>query len=207
MATLTEKQEHTLEILKSKMQIRALFKDVHIEDIEKMLKRITDVTVEIRTAYDAEIEEKKKKSDFIQSMVGDMIAKAKEQGIELSPDDCMQVINPTVAATVKTKATRKPAQPSGDKTFIFLYKNEKGDVVATNERTKRGNFGKAFDAYMKLQDITDKEELAFSAEEVNKALELNKMPFEWDEDEEGSVVGDLEAQIEISDEPEENFNK
>ncbi|MCL6269713.1 H-NS histone family protein [Sansalvadorimonas sp. 2012CJ34-2] len=123
--------------LSSKTRIRSLFKDVHLEDLERILERLQAITEEKRTSYEAEQAKNKEKEESIEQIRQMLEAK----GLSLS--------DLGVAEDDQPKKRRNVSK------YTFEYVTKSGDTVQWYGSTT-GRLPKDFQAYL---DETGKKRL------------------------------------------------
>ncbi|GAA4648817.1 H-NS family nucleoid-associated regulatory protein [Kistimonas scapharcae] len=123
--------------LASKTRIRALFKDVHVEDIERIISRLEGILAEKKDAVAADEAKRQAKQENIDE-VRRLLA---ERGLSL--DD----LDPTEEAAPKK---RRNVQK-----FTFQYETNSGDTVTWHGSTT-GRLPKDFQTYL---DRTGKKRL------------------------------------------------
>jgi DNA-binding protein H-NS len=111
--TVTEKREVTLEILSNKNSIRNMFLELHMDDAEKLYKRITDVIDEKRKVYQAEAAEREAKLTAIKEIK----AQLKAEG--LSVEDL--VSSPSHRPIGSLHSTKKARNVKAQPRFRFIY--------------------------------------------------------------------------------------
>ncbi|WP_263080487.1 H-NS histone family protein [Endozoicomonas sp. Mp262] len=123
--------EEAIDVLKSKVQVRKLFQDMHAEDLQRVINRIESIYEEkLLVQMEAE-EEQARKKEAVESIVQQM----KEQGVSLEDLEI-------VAGTVTTRK-HKPRQR-----FMFTY--ETNDGAAVNwEGATTGRIPAEFSDYLK----------------------------------------------------------
>ena len=122
--------EESLSVMKSKVQLRKLFKDMHIEDVKSIISRIETIYEEkLLVQMEAE-EEQNRKRDAIEAVLKEM----QEKG--LSIDDFQGV------GKADTERKGKPRQR-----FQFQYEAKDGAVVNWEGATT-GRIPSEFSAYL-----------------------------------------------------------
>ncbi|MGI9273880.1 MAG: hypothetical protein ACR2PT_03350 [Endozoicomonas sp.] len=123
--------DESMNIMKSKVQLRKLFKDMHIEDVKRIISRIEIIHEEkLLTQMEAE-EEQNRKRDALEAVLKEM----QEKG--LSIDDFQGM------AKSDSERKGKPRQR-----FQFQYEKEDGTVVNWEGATT-GRIPAEFSAYLK----------------------------------------------------------
>ena len=123
--------------LSSKTRMRAIFKDYHIEDLEKIISRMSGILEEKRCAKNEADEARKQKASEI-----DVIKKLlEEKGLSLED--------------LGSAELEKPRKRKNTETFTFEYKTESGDT-ARWEGSNMGRIPSEFKAYL---DSTGKKRL------------------------------------------------
>ncbi|PJE78086.1 hypothetical protein CI610_02985 [invertebrate metagenome] len=138
--------EEVLHRLSSKTRIRSLFKDVHAEDLERMLSRMNDVLEEKKTARSKE----ESKRLEIQGNIEEIKQIMQDKGVSLSD----------LGLGEKKKVTRR--RRSSQK-YTFQYKNEGGESITWHGATT-GRLPRDFQTYL---DRTGKKRLDCVVEELN----------------------------------------
>ena len=129
--------EEIMHRLSSKTRIRSLFKDVHLEDLERIIERLQSITEEKRAAYEAEQAKNKEKEESIEQIRQMLEAK----GLSLS--------DLGVAEDEQPKKRRNVSK------YTFEYVTKAGDTVQWFGSTT-GRLPKDFQAYL---DETGKKRL------------------------------------------------
>ncbi|MGI9280820.1 MAG: hypothetical protein ACR2PX_14520 [Endozoicomonas sp.] len=123
--------------LSSKTRIRSLFKDVHVEDLERIISRMQDVMQEKVEARNKVDEERQAKMESIEAVKQIMA----ERGISMGDLDDLEV-----AAPKRRRNVQK---------FTFEFQTESGDTVQWDGSTT-GRLPRDFQAYL---DRTGKKRL------------------------------------------------
>ncbi|WP_257255491.1 MULTISPECIES: H-NS histone family protein [unclassified Endozoicomonas] len=129
--------------LSSKARIRSLFKDVHVEDLERIISRMQDVLqekVEARNKIDEERQAKLKSIEAVKQIMA-------ERGISMDDLDHLEVAAPKRRRNVQR--------------FTFEYRTEAGDTVQWDGSTT-GRLPRDFQSYL---DRTGKKRLDCVVEE------------------------------------------
>ena len=105
--------DEALNVLKSKVQIRKLFQDMHAEDMQRVISRIETIYDEKLMAQMEAEEEQARKRDAVESVLKQM------QELGLSADDISGV-----NGGEPVRRTTKPRQR-----FVFSYENAQGEAV------------------------------------------------------------------------------
>ncbi|WP_252178575.1 H-NS family nucleoid-associated regulatory protein [Endozoicomonas sp. 4G] len=105
--------EESLSILKSKVQLRKLFQDMHVEDIESVIKRVEAIHDEKVREHEEQREEQGRKREAIENILGQM----QEKGV--SVEDLMAF------GAVEKVRKGKPRQR-----YQFEYEKEDGSVLS-----------------------------------------------------------------------------
>ena len=122
--------EESMNIMKSKIQLRKLFKDMHIEDVKRIISRIETIYEEkLLVQMEAE-EEQSRKRNAVEAVLKEMQDKG------LSIDDFQGL------AKADTERKGKPRQR-----FQFQYEQEDGTVVNWEGATT-GRIPAEFSAYL-----------------------------------------------------------
>lgn len=104
--------EEAIDVLKSKVQVRKLFQDMHVEDLQRVINRIESIYEEKMLNQKEVEEEQARKKEAVQSIVQQM----KDQGLSLEDLE-------VVAGTTSTRK-HKPRQR-----FVFNYETPDGQSV------------------------------------------------------------------------------
>ncbi|WP_062268545.1 hypothetical protein [Endozoicomonas arenosclerae] len=104
--------EESLNILKSKVQLRKLFQDMHVEDIQNVIKRVEAIHEEKLREHNELKEQEGLKREAVESILGQL----QEKGLTL--EDLQ------ATATVEKVRKGKPRQR-----YQFQYEKEDGTVV------------------------------------------------------------------------------
>ena len=123
--------------LSSKTRIRSLFKDVHVEDLERIISRMQDVVQEKVEARNKVDEERQAKMESIEAVKKIMA----ERGISMGDLDNLEVVAPKRRRNVQK--------------FTFEFQTESGDTVQWDGSTT-GRLPRDFQAYL---DRTGKKRL------------------------------------------------
>ena len=115
--------------LSSKTRIRSLFKDVHVEDLERIIGRMNDVLAEKEEARNEEDEKRKAKQESIEAIKQIMA----DKGVSVEDLDGLDL-----AAPKRRRNVQK---------FIFEYQTEAGDNIQWHGSTT-GRLPKDFQAYL-----------------------------------------------------------
>ena len=78
--------EESLNLLKSKVQLRKLFQDMHVEDIQNVIKRVEAIHEEKMLDHIEQQEEKNRKREAIEAVMKEL----EEKGLSL--DDLQNVV-------------------------------------------------------------------------------------------------------------------
>lgn len=105
--------DESLNVLKSKVQIRKLFHDMHAEDMQRVISRIEAIYEEKLMAQMEAEEQMARKRDAIESVLKQM------QELGLSADD--------ISKTDVSEAPRRTSKPR--QRFVFTYENTSGEAV------------------------------------------------------------------------------
>ncbi|MCK5894278.1 MAG: H-NS histone family protein [Endozoicomonadaceae bacterium] len=125
--------------LASKTRIRALFKDIHIEDVERIISRLQGILVEKRDAIAENVAKRQAKLDDINE-VHRILA---ERGLSLVD------LDPSEEKGVTAKKRRNIQR------FTFQYTTNSGDTITWHGSTT-GRLPKDFQTYL---DLTGKKRL------------------------------------------------
>ena len=123
--------------LSSKTRIRSLFKDVHLEDLERIIERLQSITEEKRVAHEAEQAKNKEKEESIEQIRQMLEAK----GLSLSDLGVSEEDQPKKRRNVSK--------------YTFEYVTKSGDTVQWYGSTT-GRLPRDFQAYL---DETGKKRL------------------------------------------------
>ena len=115
--------------LSSKTRIRSLFKDVHVEDLDRIIKRMNEVLAEKVDARSKDEEKRKAKQDSIEAIKQIMA----EKGVSMDDLDALEL-----AAPKRKRNVQK---------FTFEYETEAGDKVQWDGSTT-GRLPRDFQAYL-----------------------------------------------------------
>ena len=115
--------------LSSKTRIRSLFKDVHVDDLERIIKRMNEVLGEKVEARSKDEEKRKAKLDNIEAIKQIMA----EKGVSMDDLDALEL-----AAPKRKRNVQK---------FTFEYETEAGDKVQWDGSTT-GRLPRDFQAYL-----------------------------------------------------------
>ena len=124
--------EEVLHRLSSKTRIRALFKDVHVEDLERIVSRLNEVLAEKQEAREKEEEKRQEKLVSIENIKKLMA----DSGVSLGDLG----ISDQEGAT-KTKRRRNVQK------YTFEYQTDAGDTVQWQGATT-GRLPRDFQAYL-----------------------------------------------------------
>ena len=105
--------DEALNVLKSKVQIRKLFQDMHAEDMQRVISRIETIYDEKLMAQIEAEEELARKRDAVESVLKQM------QELGLSTDD--------ISGANGGEPVRRTAKPR--QRFVFSYENAQGEAV------------------------------------------------------------------------------
>ena len=139
--------------LSSKTRIRSLFKDVHVEDLERIISRMNDVLKEKQEVRQKEEAMRQEKLDQIENIKKIMA----ESGVSMNDLGGLELD----ASNFKKKRRRNVQK------YNFEYQTESGDTVQWQGATT-GRLPRDFQAYLErtgkkrlecaLEEITDSEE-------------------------------------------------
>ncbi len=115
--------------LSSKTRIRSLFKDVHVEDLDRIIKRMNEVLDEKIDARGKDDEKRKAKLDSIEAIKEIMASK----GVSMEDLDALEL-----AAPKRKRNVQK---------FTFEYETDAGDKIQWNGSTT-GRLPRDFQAYL-----------------------------------------------------------
>lgn len=136
--------------LASKTRIRALFKDVHIEDVEHIINHLQSILTEKRDAIEAHAAKRKAKIEDINE-VRRILA---ERGLSLGD------LDPSEEGKFAVKKRRNVQR------FTFQYETSSGDTITWHGSTT-GRLPKDFQTYL---DLTGKKRLDCVVEEATAEL-------------------------------------
>ncbi|MCW7555505.1 H-NS histone family protein [Endozoicomonas gorgoniicola] len=128
--------------LSSKTRIRSLFKDVHAEDLERIISRMNDVLAEKLEARDKEDEKRQAKMESIEAIKQIM----NDRGVSLDDLGALEVELPKKRRNIQK--------------YTFEYQTEAGDTIQWQGATT-GRLPRDFQAYL---DRTGKKRLDCVAE-------------------------------------------
>ena len=123
--------------LSSKARIRSLFKDVHVEDLERIIARMNDVLAEKLEARDKEDEKRQAKLENIEAIKQIMT----DRGVSLDDLGALEIEIPKKRRNVQK--------------YTFEFQTEAGDTVKWEGATT-GRLPRDFQAYL---DRTGKKRL------------------------------------------------
>ena len=139
--------------LSSKTRIRSLFKDVHVEDLERIISRMNDVLAEKQEVRQKAEAERQAKFDQIENIKKIMA----ESGVSMDDLGGLELD----ASNFKKKRRRNVQK------YNFEYQTEAGDTIQWQGATT-GRLPRDFQAYLErtgkkrlecaLEEITDSEE-------------------------------------------------
>lgn len=104
--------EESLNILKSKVQLRKLFQGMHVEDIENVIRRVEAIHEEKVREHNEQKEQQDRKREAVETILGQM----QEKGLTL--EDLM-------AAAVVEKVRKGKSRQR----YQFQYEKEDGSLV------------------------------------------------------------------------------
>ncbi|WP_034839427.1 H-NS family histone-like protein [Endozoicomonas numazuensis] len=122
--------EESLNILKSKVQLRKLFQDMHVEDIQNVIKRVEAIHEEKMREHNEQKELEDRKKEAVESILGQL----QEKGLTL--DDLQSSV------VVEKVRKGKPRQR-----YQFQYEKEDGSVVSWEGATT-GRISAEFTEYL-----------------------------------------------------------
>lgn len=125
--------EESLAVLKSKTKLRALFRDVHIEDVESVLSRVQAVLEEKTEEARQQAAALQEKQERLQGIVQMM----KEHGISLEDLDVL----------AGKSITRKPRKRRDVQRMTFRYETNGGNQVIW-QGSNAGRIPADFAAYL-----------------------------------------------------------
>ena len=109
--------EESLNTLKSKVQLRKLFQDMHVEDIQNVIKRVEAIHEEKMLDHSKQEEEKNRKREAIEAVMKEL----EEKGLSL--DDLQSL------AEVDKPRKGKPRKGKPRQRYQFQYEKEDGSAV------------------------------------------------------------------------------
>ena len=136
--------DEILHRLSSKTRIRSLFKDVHVEDLERIISRMNDVLEEKQEARQKEEAKRQEKLDQIESIKKLMA----ESGVSMDDLGGLEIDAPKRRRNVQK--------------YNFEYQTETGDTVQWQGATT-GRLPRDFQAYL---ERTGKKRLECALEEI-----------------------------------------
>ena len=125
--------EEVLHRLSSKTRIRQLFKDVHTEDLERIISRLNDALAEKQEARAKDEEKRKKKQESIE-VIKQIMA---DRGVSMT-DLGIGNLDLDEAAPKRRRNIQK---------YTFEYENESGELVKWDGATT-GRLPSDFQAYL-----------------------------------------------------------
>lgn len=145
--------EEVLHRLSSKTRIRQLFKDVHAEDLERIISRLNDVLVEKQEARAKDEEKRKKKQESIEAIKQIMA----DRGVSMN--DLGVGSNPELDEVAPKRQRRKNIQK-----YTFEYETESGERKKWEGATT-GRLPRDFQAYL---ERTGKKRLDCALEQIEE---------------------------------------
>lgn len=134
--------DEAIDVLKSKVQLRKLFQDMHSEDLQRVMNRIESIYEEkLLIQMEAE-EERHRKREAIEAIMSQM----KDIGVKLEDFESIVSNTPT--------RKHKPRQR-----FMFSYETENGELVNWEGATT-GRVPSDFSSYLKRTGKDRKECIA-----------------------------------------------
>ena len=115
--------------LSSKTRIRSLFKDVHVEDLERIIARMNDVLAEKQEARDKEDEKRQAKLESIEAIKQIM----SDRGVSLDDLGALEVEAPKKRRNIQK--------------YTFEYQTEAGDTIQWEGATT-GRLPREFQTYL-----------------------------------------------------------
>lgn len=128
--------------LSSKTRIRSLFKDVHVEDLERIIARMNDVLSEKQEVRGKEDEKRQAKQESIEAIIQIM----SDRGVSLDDLGVLEVDAPKKRRNIQK--------------YTFEYRTDAGDTIQWEGATT-GRLPRDFQAYL---NKTDKKRLDCVAE-------------------------------------------
>lgn len=123
--------DKSLTTLKSKVQLRKLFQDMHIEDVKQMISRIESIYEEKKSAQAEQEQEQLRKREAIEAVLKEM----QDKGLAI--DDL----------AVLTKAAESDRKGKTRLRYQFEYQKEDGSPIKWEGATT-GRIPAAFSAYL-----------------------------------------------------------
>ena len=136
--------EEVLHRLSSKTRIRSLFKDVHVEDLERIISRLNDVLTEKQEVRQKEEARRQEKLDQIENIKKMMV----ESGVSMDDLGGLEI-----DASKRRRNIQK---------YTFEYQTETGDTVQWKGATT-GRLPRDFQSYL---ERTGKKRLECALEEI-----------------------------------------
>lgn len=164
-ATLTEKKDISLKFLSSKIQVRELFSECHIDDIEKALRMVQFALDERLAAKEAKQKEETRKKEAIQAIVE--MAHESEIAIEDIIEYCKNNIN----APRQRKYTKRSETNHPKVNLLWLAHGK----VQHKHRTLIGRLPTSLNDFLSKNDYT-LEQLIFTDEQVSESIRTNELP-------------------------------
>lgn len=131
--------------LSSKTRIRSLFKDTHVEDMERIVSRLSDILSEKQNAREKDEEKRQEKMDSIEDIK------------KLMSDSGVSMTDLGVLELEGTPKRRRNIQK-----FNFEYQTETGDTIQWKGATT-GRLPRDFQAYL---ERTGKKRLDCALEQI-----------------------------------------
>ena len=124
--------EESLSVLKSKVQLRKLFQDMHVEDIQRVISRIESIYEEKLDAQKEVEQEQQRKREAIEAVLKEM----QDKGLDIGD---LAVVGKGTESNRKGKTRQR---------YQFEYQTEDGTTV-TWEGATTGRIPAEFTAYLK----------------------------------------------------------
>ncbi|USE35920.1 H-NS family nucleoid-associated regulatory protein [Endozoicomonas sp. SCSIO W0465] len=142
--------EEVVHRLSSKTRIRSLFKDVHAEDLERIISRLNDVLTEKQEARAKDEEKRKKKQESVEAIKQIMA----DRGVSL---------NDLGLGNLELDETA-PKRRRNIQKYTFEYENEAGELIKWEGATT-GRLPRDFQAYL---ERTGKKRLDCALEQIEE---------------------------------------
>ena len=125
--------EESLSVLKSKVQLRKLFQDMHVEDIQRVISRIESIYEEKLEAQKEVEQEQERKREAIEAVLKEM----QDKGLDIND----------LAVMGKGTGTESNRKGKTRQRYQFEYQAEDGTVVSWEGATT-GRIPAEFSAYL-----------------------------------------------------------
>lgn len=168
MATISEKREAAFEMLTTVDKVVTLFKKSSMEDIELMVSNVNLALEQIK--------------EDRQSTVQEVIDLMKAKGVDVS--EILNVVNKKGASALSGKGTAKKVEhlfinPEGK---VEITLQSEGGAIGTKSEFAKYVIKENEERKLNAQEPISKKDLKFSTEAMNKAVELNTMPWKFSEE-------------------------